>query len=317
VRAVFLGTPGAAVPFLDALLNTGHEVPLVVTQPDRPVGRSGVPRPPAVKVRAEECCLDVIQPRSVRKPHFLESLRSVNPDLLVVVAYGRILPVPVIEDFPHGAVNVHFSLLPRFRGAAPVQWCLARGEKVTGVTAMRMSKGMDEGDILLQSELRIEPGEHSPALHRRLSALGVELLIETLIRMEGGDLVPRPQDHEKADYAPLLARRDGEPQVDITATEIEGRIRGFDPWPGVWYGRRGKRIRLIEARAVCGGARDCPPGRIIGLEEDALVMACGGETRLAIDAVQPEGRRPIGARDAVNGRHLLPGDDLEPLQSRG
>lgn len=317
MRAVFLGTPGAAVPFLDALLQAGHVVPLVVTQPDRPVGRSGVPRPPSVKVRAAELGVDVIQPRSVRRPSFLEKIRSVDPDLLVVVAYGRILPVDVIEGFPHGSVNIHFSLLPRFRGAAPVQWCLARGEKVTGVTSMRISEGMDEGDILLQRELPIEDGEHSPALHARLTAVGVELLMETLAGIDRGDLVPRPQDHDKADFAPLLTRRDGEPPVDLTAAEIEGRVRGFDPWPGVWFGRRNRRIRLVEARRIGGVEPGIPPGRIINRTGWPLVMVCGEGTLLAIDTVQPEGRRPIGSLDAVNGRHLLPGEDLEPLQPRG
>lgn len=305
------------MPFLEALLHGGHQVPLVVTQPDRPSGRSRRPQSPPVKLCAQENSLEVYQPRAVRKPRFLEKLRSVSPDILVVVAYGRILPVPVIEAFRYGAVNVHFSLLPRFRGAAPVQWCLARGEKVTGVTTMVLSEGMDEGDILLQQDVAVEPGEHAPALQARLIPVGAALLMESLRRLEGGDLEPTPQQHHLADRAPMLKRSDGEIPPDLSAVEIEGRVRGFDPWPGVWLSRKGKRIRLLEVREAEGLEETAPPGRITGIEGGALVMACGGGTRLAIEMLQPEGRKAVNAGDAVNGRTLIPGDDLEQVRSRG
>lgn len=315
MNVVFLGTPKIAVPFLDTLLDSGYRVSLVVTQADRPSGRSGTPQPPPVKQRALERGIEVVQPRSARKKAFLETLRTREPDVLVVVAYGKILPPGVLEVAHHGAVNVHFSILPRYRGAAPVQWSLARGETKTGVTTMRLSEGMDEGDILLQRELPIEPGEHAPSLFERLTAIGTGLLADTLEGLQSGALKGTPQDHERATYAPLLKKEDGAPPVDLPATEIEGKIRGFDPWPGVWYRCRGKRVRLLEAAHEPGATTTEPPGRVFELRGEALRMACGGGSVLAVTRLQPEGRRPLSARDAVNGRAMVPGDDLEPIDS--
>jgi methionyl-tRNA formyltransferase len=181
---------------------------------------------------------------------------------------------------------------------------------------MKINERMDEGDILLQRELAIEPGEHAPALQDRLIDLGVELLVETMERLDKGHLVPRPQEREGATMAPLLDRADGLPAVDLGAAEIEGRVRGFDPWPGVWFGRRRKRIRLIAARALEGVIPDASPGRVVAYEDGALVVACGGGSRLAVTKIQAEGGRVIDASDALNGRLLVPGDDLESLQGR-
>ncbi|NIX18796.1 MAG: methionyl-tRNA formyltransferase, partial [Actinobacteria bacterium] len=202
MRVVFLGTPQAAVPTLEALIRSDHEVPLVVTRPDRAVGRSRRPIPPPVKRAATEAGLPVLQPTKVRAPEFRETLASQAPDALMVVAYGRILPRSVLEVPRLGPINVHFSLLPRYRGAAPVQWALARGESRTGVTTMLMSEGLDEGDVLLEREVAIEPGEHAPALESRLAVLGAELALETLTGLAAGRIEPRPQDPERATYAP-------------------------------------------------------------------------------------------------------------------
>ena len=310
MRAVFLGTPSCAVPTLEALIGAGHTVPLVVTQPDRPAGRSRAPRPSAVKAAAERLHLQLVQPVKIRTATFLESLRAAEPDVLVVVAYGRILPRAVLEVPGLAPVNVHFSLLPRYRGAAPVQWALANGDLSTGVTTLRISAGLDEGDIFLQREVAIENGEHTPALLGRLADVGAELLSDTLERLAAGDLTPRLQDPDRATHAPSLKREDGVADFSLSAGQIEGRVRGFDPWPGVWALRGGKRVRIVEAEAVPGASVSEPPGRVLALEGPVLGVACGGGTVLAIRAVQPEGRRVLASRDAVNGRQLMPGDDL-------
>ena len=315
MRLVFLGTPAAAVPSLQALAQAGHDIALVVTRPDRPVGRSGRLQPPPVKVAAKAAGLETFQPSRVRGTVFLERLALASPEILIVVAYGKILGRRVLELPERGAVNLHFSLLPRYRGAAPVAWALARGEESTGVTTMLINERMDEGDLLLQGKVTIEDGERAPELEKRLSGIGARLLVETLDRLGAGTLEPRPQDPALATYAPLLSPRDGEFEPRLDAAEIEGRVRGFEPWPGVWAYRGGRRLRLAEARRLPD--RNCsePPGTLVELAGGGLVMACAGGTALLISQVQPEGGRSIGARDAVNGRHLQLGDRLEGPQS--
>jgi methionyl-tRNA formyltransferase len=310
VKGVFLGTPSIAVPTLEALVSAGHEIALVITQPDRPVRRSATPRPPAVKEAALRLGLDVSQPARTRGRSFRESIERRSPDVLVVVAYGKILPRAVLEIPSLAPINVHFSLLPRYRGAAPVQWALARGETTTGVTTMVMSEGLDEGDILLQQEVDIEPAEHAPALLDRLAEIGAELLCRTLDGLRDGSVAPRPQDPAAATLAPMLRSEDGTADFDQVAREIEGRVRGFDPWPGVWARCRGRRIRIVEAAALDGETTSAPPGRVLELRGEVLATGCGKGTVLAIRSVQPEGRRVQGARDAVNGRQIVPGDDL-------
>jgi methionyl-tRNA formyltransferase len=311
VKVVFAGTPPVAVDSLEALVRGGHEVTGVLTRPDRPRGRSGRPLPPAVKRSAVEHGFDVLQPRSLRSETLLQALREAAPDVLVVVAYGRILPPGLLDLAPLGAVNVHFSLLPKYRGAAPVSWALAHGESVTGVTTMQISERLDEGDVLLQEEVAIEDGEHAPALERRLAALGAELLLRTLDGLRRGALKPRPQDHARASLAPLLTADDGRIDPARPAREIEGRIRGFDPWPGAWVARAGRRIRLVEGRGMDREVRDVAPGTVIGAEGDGVLVACGGGSLLRVDRLQPEGRNVMLGRDAVNGRQIRPGDRLE------
>lgn len=310
MRIVFLGTPRIAVPSLVALVSAGHDLRRVVTQPDRPTGRSGTPVPPPVKREAEMLGLVVEQPARVRGDAFVERLRAIEPEVLVVVAYGRILSRAVLDVAPHGAVNLHFSLLPAYRGAAPVQWALANGETTTGVTTMKLNEAMDEGDILLQQEVAIGANDHSPALQERLSEVGSPLLVESLARLEAGTIEPRPQDPVKASLAPLLSPADGAIRLELTAREIAGRVRGFDPWPGVWVRRGDKRVRIVEALELPGdGPED--PGRVLELTPEGLILACGKGSRLALRRVQPQGGRVLGVRDAVNGRQILPGDRLE------
>jgi methionyl-tRNA formyltransferase len=313
VNVAFLGTPEVSVPFLQTVHDAGHRISLVITNPDRPAGRSHRLRPTPVKVLAGELGLPVYQPRSARRPAFLQRIEAARPDILVVVAYGRILPRAVLDAAPRGAVNVHFSLLPKYRGAAPVQWALVHGETVTGVTTMRLNEGMDEGDILMQSELPILSGEHTPALFHRLVEAGVPLLRETLSGLADGALIPRPQDHRQATNAPIIIRQDGEPVPSLPASRIEGLVRGFDPWPGVWLARRGKRLRILKAYAVEEASHQVAAGTLLGLEGEAVHLACGGGTVLAVTVLQPDGKREMTARDAVNGRQLVPGDLLQAV----
>jgi methionyl-tRNA formyltransferase len=315
VKVVFMGTPETALPALDAILAAGHVVPLVVTQPDRPVGRSKSPRPPPVKTFALARGLSVIQPFKVRTVEFHHAIVAACPDVLAVVAYGRILPRPVLEAAPHGAINLHFSLLPAYRGAAPVQWALARAESETGVTTFRLDEGLDTGELLAQRPVSIEPGERAPALLGRLAIAGAPLLVETLAGLATGTLTPVRQDERRATLAPILTRHDGDWDPAWTASELAGRVRGFDPWPGVWAVRSGKRLRIVEARAESAMTTGASAGTIVELDGEAVRIACGGGTSVLVGQVQPEGGRSMSARAAVNGRLLLPGDRLERPES--
>jgi methionyl-tRNA formyltransferase len=315
VRIAFLGTPSAAVPALRALVDAGHDVPLVVTRPDRPAGRSGRPLPPPVKLAALELGLPLAQPDRLPGGQLASLLAEVGPDALVVVAYGRILRRAVLDVPRLAPINLHFSLLPAYRGAAPVQWALARGETTTGVTTMVINEQLDEGDLLLQRPLRIEPGEHAPSLERRLAEMGAPLLIESLEGLASSRLTPRPQDHSAASHAPSLAREDGHVDpASLSAREIEGRVRGFDPWPGVWLAAPAGRVRLVEATALPEGRSPAAPGSVLEpLPEAALPLVCRDGSLLGVERVQLAGRRPASARDALNGRQLAPGQRLEPL----
>ena len=317
MHVAFLGTPSAAVPALDALAAAGHDLVAAITQPDRPSGRHRTPQPPPVKARARALGIPVHQPLRAKDGALREILEAAAPDVLAVVAYGKILPRDVLEVAPQGAVNVHFSLLPAYRGAAPVQWALARGESRTGVTTMRIEEGLDTGAVYLACEVAIEEEEHAPALQSRLAEVGARLLVDTLAALARGALVPRPQDDSRATSAPILERSDGALAPSWSAREIEGRVRGFDPWPGVWARRGNGRIRLVDARAAAGVATDDPPGRVFAYRDGEFLLACAAGTVLAIRAVQPEGRRALRSAEARNGRQLAEGDLLEPPPTAG
>ena len=311
MTVVFLGTPEAAVPSLRALVDAGLAPALVVTRPDRPVGRSGRPAPPPVKRAALELGLDVIQPARVRTRAFRERLAEAGAEVLAVVAYGRILSARLLDSVPLGAINLHFSLLPAYRGAAPVQWALARGERTTGLSTMQLDAGMDEGDVLRQLAVPVEPDEHAPSLGRRLAALGAPLLVDTLCAARDGRLEPRPQDHASATYAPILTPADGELDPTWRASEVEGRVRGFDPWPGVWARRGETRLRLVRARALDDPADAADaPGTVVAPDRRRLAMVCAERTLVELLEIQPAGRRALSAADARNGRQLAPGDRL-------
>jgi methionyl-tRNA formyltransferase len=318
MRLIFMGTPESAVPTLKRCVEAGHEVVGVWTQPDRPAGRGNKLKAPPVKNFAHSQGLVVHQPAKIKTDEALALFTQHEFDVAVVVAYGRILPPSFLRAPRLGCVNVHFSLLPKYRGAAPVNWAIARGERETGVTTMLMDEGLDTGPILLQRTTVIEEGETAPQLLERLSHVGAELLGETLARFE--EIEPRPQRDEDATLAPILSREDGLIDWSLDATQIERRVRGFQPWPNAFTTHHGRRLIVwrAEGRGGEAGPGDTAPtgegttaaGTLIVARGDELVVACGGETTLKLFEVQPEGKQRMRVRDFINGSHAQAGEPL-------
>jgi methionyl-tRNA formyltransferase len=306
LKAVFMGTPAFAAPSLRAMLDAGVEVAAVITQPDRPAGRGRQPAASPVKRLALERGLPVYQPLKIRDPEAVEYVRRISPDVIVVVGYGQIIPRSIFEMPPLGAINVHASLLPKYRGAAPVQWAIANGETVTGVTTMRIEAGLDTGDILMQRAYPVLPEETAPELSARLAEGGAELLVETLRRLEQGTIEPRKQNPAEASFAPLLRKEDGRIDWKMTARQIANRVRGFDPWPGTYTTFRGRLLHLRRVRALEGAGG--PPGAL-AVEGGSLRAACG-EGWLELLEVQPEGKRRMSAQDFISGRMPQSGEIL-------
>ncbi len=309
MRLAFLGTGRFAVPSLEAVLDAGHDVATLVTQPDRESGRGRELAPPPTKLAALARGLAVQQPRRIRLPEAVDALAALAPDILVVVAYGQILPPAVLGLAPRGAVNVHASLLPLYRGAAPIQWAVARGERETGVTTMQLDEGLDTGPILLARATPIGPEETAGELQERLAALGATLLLETLAGLAANRLQPRPQDHARATLAPILRKEDGRVDWRLAAREIGWRVRGFHPWPGMtatWQGRGLKLLRVAEALPGPG-----EPGQVLAVEAQGLVVGCGGGSRLRLVEVQPESRRAMPAGAWAAGARVRPGDRFD------
>ena len=302
-----MGTPQAAVPTLERIIEDGHEVVDVYSQPDRPSGRGNKITFSPVKQYALENGIEILQPSKIKTPEALETFRSHHADVAVVVAYGRILPESFLIAFPHGAINVHFSWLPKYRGAAPVNWAIANGETKTGVTTMKMDAGLDTGDILLQNQTEIGPEETAPELMERLSLMGAELLSETLSNL--GSIVPRKQDDAKATFAPILKRDDGLIDWERSAWEINNRIRGFQPFPSSFTHYEGGRATIWKAKIFdATTSNKSLPGIVLSLEEKLIAVACGGNTVLLIEEIQPEGKRRMPAADFINGSRLKIGD---------
>lgn len=300
-----MGTPEFAVPSL-TLLASHHEVVDVITQPDRPAGRGRRLRPPPIKRKAQELGLAVFQPRRIRDQEAYERLVRDAPQVIAVVGYGQILPQRILFLPPYGCVNVHSSLLPKYRGAAPINWALANGENRTGVTTMRLIQEMDAGEILLRHETEIEPDETASELNRRLAPIGATLLLDTLTALEAGTLQPVPQDHAAASTAPRLRRDHGRIDWSLSAQAIYNRQRGFDPWPGIFSFFRGKRLRIWSARPCAGD--DLPPGKL-QLAGGRLSVGCGSG-RLVLEEVQLEGRTRVAALDFARGWRLAPDEVL-------
>jgi methionyl-tRNA formyltransferase len=311
MKLVFCGTPAFAVPTLKQCLRAGHEVALVVTQPDRPVGRKQELTAPPVKVTALEAGLRVIQPEKIKNNAELRAeLEAIRPDAIVVVAYGRIIPPWMLELPRLGNLNLHASLLPKYRGAAPIQWAIANGEHVTGATTMRLDEGLDTGEILLQRELPLAPDMLATDVFPLLAEMGADLMIETLRGLEAGRITPRKQDDARATLAPILTRDDGRMDFSKPAMTIYNRWRGFQPWPGAWATLHGKKLAVhrmlpTEVRGLQAGE----PGEL-AVREGTLFAACGDGTWLELVEVQPEGKRRMPAGEFLRGHAVEAGTKL-------
>jgi len=308
MRLVFMGTPLAAVPSLRQCLADGHEVVAVWTQPDKPSGRGNRITAAPVKEFAVAQGLTVHQPAKIKTAEAKALFASHHAEVAVVVAYGRILPEEFLRAPHHGCVNVHFSLLPLYRGAAPVNWALVNGEAKTGVTTMFIEEKLDAGPILLQRETEIGAHETAPELMTRLAPLGAELLSETLSRLNS--LTPRPQHDGEATFAPILRREDGLINWTDNACTIERCVRGFQPWPNAYTHYRSQRLIIWQAEVLSANQSAADPGQIVTVHGNQLVVQCEAGSSLRLNEVQPAGKRRMSARDFLNGTHLSPGEKL-------
>jgi methionyl-tRNA formyltransferase len=312
MNLVFAGTPRFAVPTLEKLVEAGFHVRLVVTQPDRPRGRGMELTASPVKESARKLDIRVLQPEKIKEnPEFRGELNEIRPDAIIVVGYGRIIPQWMIELPVLGNLNVHASLLPKYRGAAPIQWAMARGESVTGVTTMRIDAGLDTGDILLQGEIPIAPEDTSETMAPKLAALGANLMVETLRGLREGSITARHQNHEQATLAPILKKEDGEIDFHRSATEIWNRLRGFQPWPGAFTRYRGKGLHLWSGRPV---EAKVPMGSI-RMAGHLPMVGCSPGTALELTEVQVEGKKRMSAQDFVNGYRPYDGELLGSIPS--
>ena len=310
MRTVFLGTPRAAVPSLRALSDSAHAPVAVVCQPDRPAGRGRRLTPPPVKEAALELGLPVLQPESVATKAFRAELAAFEPELLAVVAYGRILGPKLRAVAPRGAINLHFSLLPRWRGAAPVQRALLAGDQTTGVSLFRLVDELDAGPVYRTEALSVEPGEHAPALEARLAELGAGLFVDLLDRLEADGPEPEEQDESLVTLAPPLRREEGRLDPRRPAAELLRQVRALDPWPGARFELEAGPLAVLEASVFEGGAAGARPGTVIGTRGEGLLVACGGAEALLLERVKPAGRKAMSGASLVNGRVLAAGDRL-------
>ena len=309
MKVVFMGTPLAAVPSLENLLDDGHEVVAVWTQPDRPKGRGNKLTMPPVKEFALENNLEVFQPTKLKTAESLELFKSHKADVAVVVAYGRILPETYLNAFPKGAINVHFSLLPKYRGAAPVNWAIVNGETKTGVTTMKMDAGLDTGDILLQRETAIDAEENAIDLMARLSFEGANLLSKTLKKFD--KIEPRQQIEAEASYAPMLTKEEGVINWESRAATINNHLRGFQPFPTCFTFYQGKKMTIWKASEVQSPKSEVQSfGQVLEAKGEDLIVACGNETALKIVELQLEGKKRMNVRDFLNGVKISVGEKL-------
>jgi methionyl-tRNA formyltransferase len=300
-----MGTPEAAVPTLRRVIEENHEVVAVWTQPDKPAGRGNKLTAPPVKTAAQLLGLKVYQPAKIRNPEAKDLFRSLEADLAVVVAYGKILPTEFLQAPKHGCINVHFSLLPHYRGAAPVNWAIVNGDQQTGVTTMLIEEELDSGPILLQKPTPIGERETAPQLMMRLADMGAELLGQTL--KEFDHITPQPQQGDKASFAPVLKRNDGLIDWSKSAQAIERLVRGFQPWPNAYTHNRSSRLVIWQAELHRTENQNAGPGEVVIAAGDDLVVKCGQETALRLIEVQPEAKRRMSVRDYLNGTHLSVG----------
>jgi len=307
MRLAFLGTPAFAVPTLERLVQRGHRVLAAITQPDRPKGRGQTLAPPPVKEAALRLGLPVYQPERIKRPEAVDYLRNLAPEAMVVVGYGQIIPQSILDIPALGILNVHASLLPKYRGAGPIQWSIVNGETVTGVTIMRIDAGLDTGPMLLKAETTIGADETAIELGRRLSTMGADLLVEAVGALAG--ILPEPQDNAQATYAPMLKKEDGRIDWRRSAAQIHNQVRGMTPWPGAHTTFRGAALQIWRARPIDAIAGQTP-GTLLGVKP--LLVACGAGA-LELVEVQVEGRKRMAAADFANGHRLVENEMLGDL----
>ena len=306
MKIIFMGTPDFAAASLEALIASRHEIQAVVTQPDKPKGRKGELTPSPVKVIAKREGIKVYQPLKVRDEEFVKTLRAYNPDVMVVVAFGQIIPLSILKMPKYGCVNIHGSLLPKYRGAAPIQWAVLDGEKETGITTILMDEGIDTGDILLKKTIKIDTDETSGSLFDKLMALGAETILETLDELEKGSLTPIKQGESPTAYAKMLTKAMG--LIDFTrpAKELDCFVRGMNPWPSAYTLLSGKTLKLWKVRAVEGSGK---AGSVINIDKESFTIACG-EGAIEVLEVQLEGKKRMSAGDFLKGSTLNIGQEL-------
>ena len=318
LNIIFMGTPDFAVPALKAIHNSGCNIPLVVTQPDRPKGRGKKMISPPVKIAALKLGLNVIQPKSVNTDEFFQTVKLLNPDIFVVVAFGQILKKNILELPFIAAVNIHASLLPKYRGAAPIQWIILNGEKETGVTTMKMDTGLDTGDILLSSKIKIQIDETAETLHDKLSNLGADLIIETITGFENNLLKPTTQDHDNFSYAPMLSKKDGQIDWHQSADKIDAFVRGMTPWPGAFTFFNEKRLKIFKCKAIPDSINNIPnsnktnspvPGEVIPGFQGELCISTGKGV-LSILEIQGASGKRLKIEDFLRGFKMPEGSIL-------
>ncbi len=298
MNVVFMGTPDFALQSLEAIISAGHKVSAVFTQPDKPQGRKMVLTAPPVKEYAQTKGIEVYQPLTLKDGDVLETLKKLNPDVIVVVAYGRFLPNEILQLPKFGCVNVHASLLPRWRGASPIQWCIVQGDKTTGVCTQQMAQGMDTGDVLLCDETPIGENETAEQLFERLSYMGAKLIVSTLEKLKNGEITPQKQNEEDACYAPIIKKEMGKLNFSKSAVEIHNLVRGFYPWPSTYFVHNGKRFKVIATK-IADKCKESA-GTVI-IKQNSLTIACGDGTSIEILKIQPEGSRAMTAAEFLAG----------------
>jgi len=311
MKIIFMGTPDFAVGTLEALVEAGHEVVLAVTQPDKPKGRGKEMQYTPVKERALKYDIPVFQPRRIREEECIEELRKYNADIMVVVAFGQILPKEILEMCTYGCINVHASLLPKYRGSAPIQWAIIDGEEVTGVTTMQMDEGLDTGDMLLKTEVTIEPKETGGSLFDKLAQAGAKLCVETLEALQNGTVTPIPQGETTTAYAKMLDKQLGNIDWNKTGVEIERLIRGLTPWPSAYTNWNDKVMKIWDAEVsdIDVEMEDAKPGTIVKVEKDAFYVQTG-EGLLKVCELQIPGKKRMDAGAFLRGYQVKVGEKL-------
>lgn len=306
MKILFMGTPDIAADSLAALIAAGHEICAVFTRRDKPVGRKQILTAPPVKQLAEQHGIPVYQPRTLRDGSSDDVIRELAPDIIVVVAYGCIIPPQLLHVARYGCINLHVSLLPKYRGSAPIQWAVLNGDRCTGVSIMQLDEGLDTGDVLMVEPVDIDPEETSGQLFDRVSAVGAKTLVQALEKLQAGQLKPEPQQHEMATMAPPLTKDMARFDFTQSAAHIHNWVRGMNPWPIAWFEQEGKRIKVLECRMAKAGD-SAAPGTVLALKP--LTIACG-EGAVELLTVTPEGGKPMAGTAWAAGRRLKAGDSL-------